>query len=220
MLNLFSLSLVLFSALSFAEQQPLTTASESSEGQIRLGLKAGVNLSGINQSSELLYNRGGMVGGVVINIPVDEHFSFQGELSYTQYGWRFFLSQGTVPNDAVGLYQSSYDTLESQLLGKYTFSDGPQKPFLILGLVPAFRLSSKISHLSNSYNGKIQPETDLSSSTNSFLLSAAFGGGLMFRIGDSTDLAVDFRYLMGLTKLSKTEDIKSKALYMGLSLLF
>lgn len=175
-------------------------------GPSKLGLKVGANFASVSVGAgetTPVSSRTGFVFGIVNDSPVSEKFSIQSELAYSQYGY----SQSGLT--------LSYDTIEAQLLGKYSLLERKSfaRPAVLAGLAPAFRLSSRVSGSG--------VDVDASSISNTFSLAGVLGGSVLFGSRGRTEYGLDFRYIFGLTDVSKTTvSVKNSTFYFGSTFLF
>ena len=174
MKNLFLLSLILGVTLC-------------SEAQVRLGVKAGYNLSTLryiglvqltNQKSQSGFN-----AGLLVSIPLSEYISLQPEASYSTQGTKYQI------DTANAAYHYNY--LNIPILIKYLHATGL---FAETGFHIGFPLIAK-----NVVAGKSE---DIKSKTYS--PDYAWVAGLGY-IMPETNLSIDIRYNLGLISITSPE---------------
>lgn len=181
--------------------------------EVQLGLRAGVNLGNV-RATEILdvaapdFNTlASFQASAFADIPVAGSFAFQPELSYNRKGFQFADGMGV---DLFGIElpvgvrtNTSFDYLETALLGKVYFGEGNTRFYAVAG--PSFGYAT-VGQVKVSTVGIV--ELDLSSfnldlSTigyEQFEVSGIVGGGVAIPAGTGT-VQIDARYQHGFTQL-------------------
>lgn len=171
----------------------------ASAQEVRLGVKAGLNLANLSTETEQIgdYNtRTGLLFGIMAEMPISKKFAFQPEL--------LFSAQGAKNEINIEEYKykgtQKLNYLNIPLLFKYFISEGftiqagPQVGFLML---------AKNDYEDNYLGvGYAQQEENISDYMNIVDFGLNFGLGYQLQNG----LYIDARYNLGLTNLRNNND--------------
>jgi len=177
----------------------VATASIQSQAQgVRLGIKAGANLSNLSgdlTNEDRFENKTGFVGGIMLNAPiVDNFFSIQPELLYSQKGFK---------NNGSALFnqyryegKANFNYLDLPVLAKIKagpvfFEAGPQFSYLLN------RKDETRRYLGTVYQDYTSTERDLSN-VNRFEIGYAAGVGVQV-----LGVILDVRYNGAFTDFTK-----------------
>jgi hypothetical protein len=140
----------------------------------------------------------GFTGGMFLNYAVNNNFSLQPELLYTQKGATTTLYNGLVAIDAT----ASFDYFELPLLAMYTFStNGNLKPYVYGGPGFAYNLSSSLDVSLSIFSASI----DLSSITHTTDFIILTGGGVDHQRRRFQELRIDFHGGLRFLAATRTE---------------
>lgn len=150
--------------------------------------------SGFSFNSE---SRTGISMGIFIDYPVYKSISIQPEISYTQKGTKFsgtgsysyYSDSYTVTSKMV--YQ--WDYLDFTLLGKFTFTQGKNKPYVLAGPGFGYLVSSRLK-VNVSVEGESESDSSKIDADQKTDVNLNFGAGIDF----SNQIRLDFRYSTGL----------------------
>lgn len=172
----------------------LASVAYADDSSFRIGPQIGLTLA--NASLEPTYGtdaRTGLAAGLGGEIRFNERTSLAIEGMYYQGGYIIGGSQATV----------AFDTIKIPVLFKGRAPITPGFAFTgMFGPALNFVTTSEVR------NGA--SVTNLSSTTEGFLLSLEFGAGLEFAIGETAGLFVDGRYSLGLSNASKIAGASGK----------
>jgi hypothetical protein len=176
-------------------------------GQITLGPRLGLNFSKQSLDSPYETWKTGTVFGGVVNLPIKNELSFQGEFLFSQKGYREEFDG-----------DNSYDELTSKywevpLLINYMYSAGQVNFFGNAGAYLAYWKSgsyeSKIGEndvLVEDYEFTSTPDED-GFSDNRFDYGVAVGAGVLYdRVGTAGNIILEFRYSQGFAPVSTVEN--------------
>ena len=168
------------------------------------GFRIGVNMADIQvedgESSESYGNRFGPAIGAFVNIPLNRNFSVRPELWYLRKGAQASFDFSFLGEDLSFESSFLFDYIEVPVLLSYTPSTGGNTvPNLFAGPSVGFLMSAKFKLEAAGES----ESTDIKSSLKSTDISLIFGGGLDFGLGSRT-LAVDIRYMLGLSNILKS----------------
>jgi hypothetical protein len=176
------------------------------QGLESAGAKAGVNFARIDANDPAFDDLGtkiGLVAGAFVEFGVNDVFSVQPEVLYSQKG-----AKGTVMFDEAVDVTITTDYVEIPILMKFTLGGGRVRPFVFTGPVPAMNIGAKV---------KLEAlgealEEDLSEDVKTADFGWVFGGGF-----EAGGFSVDARYTLGLTNFNEPtfddadDDIKNHA---------
>jgi len=120
--------------------------------------------------------------------------------------------------------------LSFPIMGKIAFGEnGAVKPYILAGPEIGILLSAKLQNsvdITGSANGvsetvSASDEMDIKDEAESLEFALNFGGGVIIPLG-STELFIDGRYGLGLTKVNKEGDVdlKNNVIYINVGLIF
>ncbi len=180
------------------------SGTDAKAGEIKYGAKAGMILSAISQTpiewEEEKSLKPGFTGGVFLNYAINESFSLQPELLYTQKGVGGSLYEGIINVDLT----ASFDYFELPVLAIYAFSTkGDLKPFIYGGPGFAYNLSSELEVSALIFSGAI----DFSSLTHTTDFIFVAGAGFEYTLGGGT-LILDARFQLGFTNVLLSGDFE------------
>jgi outer membrane protein W len=181
-------------------------AGPAAAGKMSYGAKVGMTLFNITQTpaeweQEQLF-KAGFTGGVFMNYALNENFSIQPELLYTQKGVKGSLDlwEEIIVVDL----KASFDYIELPLLAKYTFV--PEKkfrPFVYGGPAFAYTLGSELTLSAFGFSADVD-FSDLTHVTD-FLFIA--GAGFDYPLGRGA-LLFDVRFQYGFTNVILSGDFE------------
>lgn len=196
---------IVFTCILFAA---FTFGAEAQMSDVKLGAKAGINLSNFT-ASEYDATTGFHIG-VLAEVFLSEEFSIQPEILYSTQG-----AEGKADyTDSDYTWEYNFDYINIPILAKYYFAEGfsvhagPQLGFLT-------KAESK-----EDYNG--EKETfDIKEYVNSFDFGINLGVGYELPMG----VFFDVRYNLGLTKINKEsdsedDDLKNSVFQIGVGYKF
>src|SRR5688572_145210 len=185
---------------------------EAKAQTVSVGPRLGLNISTIHYSDgklddsfiEKKTNQIGALGGVMVNIGINEAFSIQPEVLFSQKGYGF--------EDGRYKVTESLNYLEVPLLAKLTLGSGNMKFFVNAGPYAAYLMSGKITHnftgREESYAVQFEYENDGFNANrvkpNRLDLGLAAGAGMALKAGIGT-LNIEARYGLGLTNINEYE---------------
>lgn len=176
-------------------------AEEPGKYGIKFG--AGFSTASFIDSDNLLFrnefkNRVGPNFGVIAHLYRKKNLSFYGELEYQARGSkeeiRIVVSPGNIPTDQVVVRDNLFEYLSFSSGIQYTFTNWKVSPFVNTGI---------------SLNLLLREDSgfgDLNFNTNLFVVGWEIGGGLVFAKLSSSELFVEIKYDMDLTKALESED--------------
>ncbi|MFN2603707.1 MAG: porin family protein [Gemmatimonadaceae bacterium] len=194
-------------------------ATAQRAGDMTIGVMAGVNYSKVSQdpeSSDVSFEyKPGFVGGVFLGIQVNDWFSIEPEVLFSQKGSKV---KGKGNNSALeGSVRINY--IEIPVLAKFWFpvSNPGVKPFIFGGPEVEFKVSCTAEGAILAVTGSEDcDKTDNEINLKSTDFGVTGGAGVQFRAGGQ-DLRVDARYTFGLTDIndssaaSDNREIKNRA---------
>ncbi len=173
-------------------------------GGFSYGAKVGMTLANITQTPEEWEqdkaSKSGFTGGVFLNYAINNNFSLQPELLYTQKGVKDNLYDGIIKVDLT----AAFDYIEIPVLAKYSFT--PQKrfrPCIFGGPCVAFTLSSELEATALIFSAGI----DFSSLTHVTDFGIVAGGGFDYSLGKGM-IICDARFYMGFTNVILSGDFE------------
>lgn len=182
--------------------------------QTVFGLKAGYSLSNLTaKSAEGSVNYDAYSGyylGALVERHINEKFSLQGEVLYSNIGGTFSDNSTilTPSGETVVAVKDEirYGTLQFPLLAKYYFTE---KFAALGGLNVSLIISAKSKYLESS---SAEIKTDIKDRTNSFNLAPLLG--LEYNVSER--FFIDARYNIGISNISKISTLKGSFLQVGL----
>lgn len=175
------------------------------QGEVSGGIKVGVNFAdldfsegGEDEEDEFQKRKTGFVVGGFVDVPVNERFSFQPELLYTQKGTKFEGEEDFGEGPVSFEQQIQIDQIQIPLLGKATFPGMQVRPFVVFG--PAVGITTR-AKVKSEFDGEEEEDDDIKDIVKAVEVSLVVGGGVQFGAG-----SVEIRYDHGLTNLSDDED--------------
>jgi outer membrane immunogenic protein len=172
--------------------------------------------SGFNFDSK---SRTGFSMGFFYDFPINKSLSIQPEISYSQKGAKF--SGNGRFNDYYNSYSVKSDVvmrleyIDVVVLGKYSLVEGDVKPYFVAGLGFGYLISSQI---------KVSATVDGQSDSNSTKMDGFQKMDAHFDFGVGLDLfesiRLELRYALGLTSVSKEEDLKNGVISVNLGACF
>lgn len=190
-----------------------------SNAQIKFGIKEGLNFSTQSELGLLWDNndiKTGFTLGAVIDYRFHETLSVQTELNYKREGLAYDKDELTGKTEI----NQDYDYYNIPVLIKGRFSEA-------LGLSDQWMVSF-FGGPYYSYLRKAEAEietsgittvSDIESETNDSDLGMVLGGEVA-RVFDKGELFLDLRYEMGLSDVTKNDDIKNKVISLGIGYRF
>ncbi len=175
-------------------------------GKTAFGVKAGLNVSDVSGTpeywDEATEGKAGFTGGVFLNYALNDNFSLQPELLFTQKGFRSKLF------DEIDLFEIdltvSFNYFELPVLAKYAFSaDKKFRPTLFAGPSFAYCSSSTLTFSSWILSGEI----DFSSVTHTTDFGIVLGGGFDYVLERGT-IVFDARFTYGFTNVIVSGDFE------------
>ena len=196
-----------------------SVASAQRAGDMTIGVMAGVNYSTVNQdpeSSDVSFGyKAGFVGGVFLGVQVNDWFSIEPEVLFSQKGAKV---NGKGNNSSLeGSVRINY--IEVPVLAKFWFpvSDPGVKPFIFAGPEVEFKVSCTAEGAILAVTGSTDcDKTDNEINLKSTDFGVTGGAGVNFRAGGQ-DVRLDARYTFGLTDINDSSastdqrEIKNRA---------
>jgi hypothetical protein len=209
----------------------------AANAQVRFGLKAGYNLTGVKIETDPYYayhTRGlnyskvsGFHAGIMVDVAWGEHFSLQPGLLYTLRG---FDAGGQVPGpldgpvDITQKFRYHYLELPVNFLYKYSF--GPGKLFAGAGPFLSYGIRGRMNE---EYDGYPSPEKtmvflDKQWSYDAFLANKQylrpFNAGAVFTVGYefNAGILISGNYNLGLTDIEPQSRLSQKSRSWGISI--
>lgn len=188
------------------------TFSATSFAQTQIGFKLGLQKSGITSDLQIgSYTPAKLVSGaalgVVMEVPLGQHFAFQPELGYTSRGFKvqegFGLDLVNIPIDLGVKLVTKIHQVNLPLLAKYKFGNEKVKAYVVGGpelgyaLSGNFRTQARVLIDITLVNEKLNLSR---TGIQRFELGATAGGGVAFNTG-AGELFLDARYYRGFTEL-------------------
>ncbi|MFU8861271.1 MAG: porin family protein [Cyclonatronaceae bacterium] len=192
------LSLVLIFVLLLPQVNALA------QNDFSYGFRIGTNMADIqmedDEFSESYGNRFGLAFGAFMSFPLNERFSVQPEVWYMQKGGETEFEFSFLGEDFSFKSSLIFEYIEIPVLIRYApVVQGKAAPNLFAGPSAGFLTAAKFKLEADGES----ESTSIKSSLKSTDISLIFGGGLDFRLGFST-LAVDIRYMLGLSNILKS----------------
>lgn len=225
---------ILYSALAFS----IFAFSNVSALETSLGIKGGVNLAKFRGDSlEDQKVKTGLNIGAALQFKVAKMFAIEPEVLFSQKGTKMSQSlEGESYDDAGEPYDGAGESYDVKITVNYI-----EVPVLLQFLIPIQAVTPMV-YVGPSFGFKVgkakieinDEKEDISNDEfNAFDFGLVFGGGIGYKAGRS-NVVIDVRYTLGLTKLPKlsdedkdmgmTEDdlpkIKNGALMLGVGYLF
>lgn len=176
------------------------------QAQLSLGIKGGVNITGV--TTDLGYLEGGIKNtfglhaGVILEIPIDDHFAIQPELNWLQKGYA--VENGAVTTKWI------FNILDVHLLAKYNYNLGKVKGYVDAG--PTFGpVLSGYREPDNADKITLDLDTDLIRKFD-YGITAGLGFGLSLGSGI---IFVDGRYMLSLNDIFEDAANKGKFRKVG-----
>lgn len=176
-------------------------------GQMTVGPRVGVTFSQLGSDSPYEIWKSGVVFGGILNVPLNNEMSVQGEVLVSQKGYRFEFDG----DNSYDQLTSSY--LEIPLLFNYKYSFGEWNVFGNAGLYAAYWQSG--TYESQIGDGEIIEEPyeflkDFDADgykDNRLDYGPAFGFGVLYdKVGTSGNFVLEFRYGLGLAPIGSVEN--------------
>lgn len=187
--------------------------------QVKFGIKEGINLSTQSELGMLWDNndiKTGFTLGAVIDYRFHNTLSFQTELNYKTEG----LAYETSENSNTQEVNRNYDYFNVPILLKGRFSDqlGLSEKWLVSFYGGPYYSYLRASESEVKESG-ITTINDYDNESNESDWGFIFGGEVA-RVFSKGELFLDVRYEMGLSDVSKDEDIKNKVIGLGIGYRF
>lgn len=197
----------------------LVVLATTVNAQIKFGIKEGINLSTQSELGMLWDNndiKTGFTLGAVLDYRFHNTLSFQTELNYKTEG----LAYETNENSNTQEINKNYDYFNIPLLLKGRFSNqlGLSEKWLVSFYGGPYYSYLKESESEVKESG-ITTINDYENESNEFDWGLVFGGEIS-RVFNKGELFFDLRYEMGLSDVSKNEDIKNKVIGLGIGYRF
>ena len=182
----------------------MISATGAAAAETSFGIKAGINMSNASGAPEgwddSIEMKTGITAGAFVNFAINENFSLQPELLYTQKGFRSALIDGIIDIDL----KVSLDYFELPFLAKYAFSaDKKFRPTLFAGPSFAYCFGSTLAVSS----WILSADIDFSSLTHTTDFGIVLGGGFDYET-DSGTIVFDARFTYNFTKVILTGDFE------------
>ena len=173
-------------------------------GKTAFGIKAGINMSnaagGPEEWDDSIEWKTGFTGGAFLNYALNDNFSLQPELLFTQKGFGSSLLEGIIDIDLA----VSLDYFELPILARYAFSaDKKFRPTLFAGPSFAYCFGSTLAVSSWIFSGEI----DFSSLTHTTDFGIVAGGGFDYVLSGGI-LVIDARFTYGFTNVILSGDFE------------
>ena len=167
---------------------------------IFLGPKIGVNWATLT-GRDPLYDKKFMTGfnlGATMNISINDRFSIQPELFFSQQGYR---ADREIENlEATTVQTLNY--IKVPVLARYTFGEGDLRAYVNLGPYLGFMVGGRERvDIDGREVSEEEIDFDIQHELNRMDFGIALGGGALFRAGEG-DLMLDLRYGFGLMAVS------------------
>ncbi len=182
----------------------MISATGATAGKTSFGIKAGINMSnaagGPEEWDDSIEMKTGITAGAFVNFAINENFSLQPELLYTQKGFKSALIDGIIDVDL----KVSLDYFELPLLAKYTFSARNKfRPILFAGPSFAYCFGSTLTVSS----WILSADIDFSSLTHTTDFGIVLGGGFDYETSKGT-VIFDARFTYNFTKVILSGDFE------------
>jgi len=179
--------------------------------QAQVGVKGSLNLSDFHVSEKMVGSEAkkmaGFSGGLVFALPLNELFSFRGELIYSQKGQKYDIVS---TEDAYVKTRLGY--LELPLLLQINVpASSSVKPLFLAGGYGAYLLSAKMSGLYN------EESNDVKDSFKKLDFGLIIGAGLQLDVGESGSILIDVRYNLGLSNINDIQESTTQMKNRGIS---
>jgi len=157
-------------SFSLALAVPNVFSDENKPGFAGFGFRAGMTLSSIQGGDYGSQLKAGMTLGGFLNYRINDRFSLQGELLFTQRG------EKTSGSDAYGNYKTwlTMNYLELPILAKYSFGSSRLDYYALAGPYFAFKLGGNYG---SEYYGQTY-ESEVDSHYKGFDMGLKVGGGV------------------------------------------
>jgi len=182
----------------------LTVVAVPSFAQVTGAVKIGANFAKLTFEDDVDDETGstdmksGFVVGAAVNVPIAPMFSFQPEFLYTQKGGK----NGALTDDDPDFDASiKIGMVQIPLLFKAGATEGPFRPFIVVGPAFGFVTSAKTKFEADGFS----EEDDIKDDVETVEVSGVFGGGIQFGRG-----ILEYRYDHGFTNLDKEVDASAK----------
>jgi len=174
------------------------------QGLTAAGVKVGVNFARLNSDDELvdqLDTRTGLIAGGFVELGINDMFSIQPEVLYSQKGGKGGVTEVGLAYDAT----LKLDYVEIPILAKFNFgTTGGVRPFVFTGPVPAFNIRARFKQ----ELAGTELEEDIDEDVKGGDFGWVFGGGVRVR-----GFSVDARYTFGFVAINEDEteeDVKNQ----------
>lgn len=154
----------------------------------------------------------GFQAGIVFDIPINKKFSLQPEVVLSTAKVETTNDNLLVSEDNASLgsiqMAQSFTAVQLPISGLYTLFDGKYDPYVSIGVTPAYILKSQITatRFITGYGPVTERTFDARDLINVFTVSGQVSGGVRTKVKRGF-LYAEIRYTMGLTTLTKTEEI-------------
>jgi hypothetical protein len=156
----------------------------------------------------------GFQAGVVFDIPFTKKFSVMPEVALftgrvETNNENHFVSEDEISLGSVQLIHG-FTGIQVPINAQYTFFDKKYDPYISLGVTPAYIIQSKITatRFITGFGPVTERTFDSKELINAFTFSAQVSGGVRYKVKRGF-LYGEVRYTMGLTTLTKTEEVYS-----------
>jgi len=174
------------------------------QNDLSYGFRIGTNLADIqmedDEFSESYGNRFGLAFGAFMSFPLNERFSVQPEVWYMQKGGETEFEFSFLGEDFSFKSSLIFEYIEVPVLIRYApLVQGKASPNLFAGPSVGFLTAAKFKLEANGETESSSIKSNLKSTDFSLI----FGGGLDIGLSFGT-LAVDIRYMLGLSNILKS----------------
>ena len=182
----------------------MISATGVTAGKTSFGIKVGINTSNAAGTPEgwddSIEWKTGITAGAFVKFAINENFSLQPEILYTQKGFGSSLIDGIIDVDM----KVSLDYFELPFLARYAFSAGEKfRPVLFAGPSFAYCFGSTLTVSSWIFSGDV----DISSITHTTDFGLVLGGGFDYAM-DRGILIFDARFTYNVTKVILSGDFE------------
>lgn len=168
----------------------------------RFGIAAGANLANMTESDDADSRKGLIVGGLM-NVRLNNAFSFQPEVYYSQKGL-------SASDEGVDITLKN-DYVEIPLLARWSAPmTGSFRPFLLAGPSVGVNLSCEVEGEQDGESQSVDCE-EFGGEVNTLDLGGLLGGGVEIPVGTRA-MSLGARYTFGMSEVIKDSESKNRAL--------
>ncbi len=202
----------------------------SVNAQVNIGVRAGKHWADVNTSKSLdnvaanFDPIGSTEFAAFAEIPIFGGFSIQPELAFTTKGFAFDQGANVKLFGAdlpIGAHaESRFRYVETPLLAKYAFGDGPFRAYVAAGPTLGYALRGKVVTKANLIVDLKVGETPINLDANNFErfeIGGVVGGGLEFDM-NFAKLFADVRYKRGFTQVYNIPVLEERVSHQGFGL--